>query len=1032
MQPDPQTRPKLPRPSDVSVFTEGWQGDRFDLSLSGPAARPVWTCGAQSPAPTLSLALEQAGFDPARATLAVIDLQTMPGDPAAFAAQIVGAGLETILLRMAGTQPATHRRDLERALFLAGLRKHADYYTICGFVAMNEGGQDFAGLYTPLPPGAAELYPMPFLQARRELHMDMLREEGMRSDAHVIRYGFAAQRIGQQTPPGARRILDACCGYGYGAAVLSQAHPGAQIRGVDIDAEAIAYANAVYAGQGRSFHCGDLLDYLQAQAPDSIDAICFFEGMEHLENIDAVLAEMNRVLTLEGQLILSVPNHWVDETGHDPNPNHVMVYDWDRVRATLSGALNLDACFAQTGSRLNRDGKWHFAPRDFRPVPVYATDPGEAEWWICTAFKRTVPMADPGLLRPDPGYGLHDLIGRIRAPAVRAVSFDVFDTLLVRPTLLPKDVFLLLQADLVAERGPLFAGFALLRYEAEAEVRRLSMAAGLGDILLTEIYARLGDYLSLPPDDALSLMERELALEERLLTPRQTGKRVFEAAIHAGKQVIIASDIYLTHDQLNRLLQAHGFGGAARVYVSGELRIQKRTGALFDLILDDLCHQGIRPDQVIHIGDNPLADVTQPAARGIGTELFTKAHTAYAGEASVWPNGPALSDAIEIDPGLRAALGCTSTLAFDDPYRRFEPGTFFDHRPGLYGALHLAPFLLFAMKDLLDQVRARGIGDVFFVTRDGHLPRAVFGCLAAAMQAPVVTHDLHLSRVLLQQLQAVDLASVQRQMAMRLARGAQFSLGAYLSELIAAPVTEVLADADWTTRNALQAGVALETLDTARAQLSRLWPDLSPRVAAARARGLAHLRASFSGKGPARCAIWDVGYFHTIAQTLTEAGLTPGLSAHLVEIAHHPKRWADRVGTGVGARHAYLGAVNNRLDRQIYDTGLHSVFLELLLSDPTSASRSLFTADGQPVVLAEDATLRRANAGVISQVQNGVMTGIDAVLQAYPPDLLRHLHCSPHQALKFAFAPEVLTELTRDATLLFDNGSPIEVAGFLE
>lgn len=1023
------SRSTLPRPSDISVFTDGWRGDRFDLTLAGPADKPVWICGAQGPAPTLALALEQAGFDPARKTLAVLDVRVAPEDLGACAAQIAGAGLSVIILRIAGTQAPDLRGDLERALFQAGLRKHPDYYTLCGYVALNDAGQDFAGIYTPLPPGVAGLYPMSFLQARRELHMDMLREEGVRSDAHVIRYAFAAQRIGGQVPSGARRILDACCGYGYGAEILSQAHPGARICGIDIDPAAIAYAGAVYSGPGRSFECSDLLDYLRAQARDSVDAICFFEGMEHIENIAAVLTEMNRVLTLDGQLILSVPNHWVDETGHDPNPNHVMVYDWDRVRATLSTVLNVGSCHAQTGSRLNRDGKWFFAPRDFRSVAVHATDPGEAEWWVCTAHKRPVPGAEIGLLRPEPGFALEELILRIQSPEIRVVSFDVFDTLLVRPTLLPKDVFLLLQADLVAERGPLFSGFAQLRYEAEAEVRRLSITAGLGDILLSEIYARLADYLSLSLDDAQALMERELALEERLLTPRLAGKQVFEAALRAGKQVIIASDIYLTHDQLMRLLQTHGFAQAARVYVSGELRIQKRTGALFEMILDDLRRQGIRPDQVVHIGDNPQADVTQPAARGIGTELFTKAHSAYAGETAVWPNGPTLSVAADIDPGLRAVLGCTSTLAFDDPWRRFAPGTLFDHRPELYGALHLAPFLFFAMKDLLDQVAAREIGDVFFVTRDGHLPRAVFDRLAAAMDLPVRSHDLHLSRVLLQQLQAEDLVSVQRQMAMRLARGSGFGFGAYLSELIGSPVTEVLADADWPTRSFLQTEVTLQNLDTARAHLARLWPDLAPLVAAGRARSLAHLSRCFADRDPARCAIWDVGYFHTIAQALQASGITPGLSAHLVEIGHHPRRWSVQPGGLRG--HSYLGTVNNRRDREVYDTSLHSVFLELLLSDPTSASRSLFTADGQPVVLAEDAVLRQANAGVISQIQNGVMTGVEAVLQAYPPALLRHLNCSPHQVLRFAFRRDILVELVRDHSLLFDNGKLVNAKSFL-
>lgn len=1016
----------VPRRIDLEVFTDAWAGDRFHVLMNAASGPVSWTCGAQKSTATLAEALDQAGFDPTKKVLAIIDASACPKEPARVAEQIANAGFAAIALRMPGNRHVNEKRDLERALFMAGLRKHGAYYSVRGYEALNEPDQDFAGVYIPIDPAATQKYPISFLQERRELHMDMLREEGTRSDAHVIRYTFGAEQI----PRGARRILDACCGYGYGSLVLSHFHPSARVCGIDIDDVAIAYANQIYAAPNRSFVCSDMLEHLRGLPDGSIDAICFFEGMEHLENINEVLTEMNRVLSLEGKLITSVPNHWVDETGDDPNPHHVMVYDWENIRSTLTQVLNLESCYSQIGSRLNHDGVWKPAPRAFREVPVHATDPGAAEWWLCVGRKRIVPTVQMDVLQPETSFALEELILRVQGEETKVVSFDVFDTLLVRPTLLPADVFLMLQAELVGEFGPLFAGFARLRHEAEAEVRRLSMAAGLGDILLTEIYARLADYLHLTPDEASALMERELALEERLLKPRLSGKRVYEAALAAGKQVIIASDIYLTHEQLCRLLSAHGYDRADRVYVSGELRQQKRTGVLFDRILDDLRRQGIKPADILHIGDNPVADVRSPSERGIPTELFTKGHDAYSGGSGIWPQGPDMRAAEDLDVGLRSTLGCTTTTAFDNPYRRLEPDTMFDRSPYLYGAVHLAPFLFFAMKDLLDQCTDRGLSRVFFVTRDGHLPKAVFTRLAQAMGVEIEARDLHLSRALLQALQAEDLPSALRIMANRLSRGSTFVFGDYLSELLGAPADDVLGQSDWTVKSFAQTEVSLANLDSARHHLAALWPVLEPTVIERRRRVLAYVGGCFEGVDPAKCAVWDVGYFHSIALALQGAGVQIGLSTHLVEIGHHAKRYAESLP--VTRAHSYLGTVNNRLDQNIYDTGLHSVFLEVLLSDPTSASRNLFNRDGLPVVLAEDATLRGHNVKPLELIHNGVMTGIEAIIQGYPVAHLRRLRCSPAQAFSLALSREVLRELVSQSSMVFDNNGLSEVAKFLE
>jgi SAM-dependent methyltransferase len=128
---------------------------------------------------------------------------------------------------------------------------------------------------------------------------------------HLKRYEFARPWCGGRT------VLDAGCGVGYGAAHLAEV--AASVVGVDRDEDAIAYARERYARPNVEFRVGKLLD-LDA-ADGSFDVVCSFETIEHLDDVEAFLAEVVRVLRPEGVFLVSTPR--VDETTASPeNPFH--------------------------------------------------------------------------------------------------------------------------------------------------------------------------------------------------------------------------------------------------------------------------------------------------------------------------------------------------------------------------------------------------------------------------------------------------------------------------------------------------------------------------------------------------------------------------------------------------------------------------------------------------------------------------------------------------------------------------------------
>lgn len=128
---------------------------------------------------------------------------------------------------------------------------------------------------------------------------------------HLKRYAFAGAFCA------GRRVLDAGCGVGYGAARL--AARAASVIGVDVSAEAIAYAKGHYGAPNLSFEPMDVGALAFADA--SFDAVCSFETIEHVDDADRVLAEFARVLADDGVLVVSTPQ--VDRTTTTPaNPHH--------------------------------------------------------------------------------------------------------------------------------------------------------------------------------------------------------------------------------------------------------------------------------------------------------------------------------------------------------------------------------------------------------------------------------------------------------------------------------------------------------------------------------------------------------------------------------------------------------------------------------------------------------------------------------------------------------------------------------------
>ena len=278
----------------------------------------------------------------------------------------------------------------ETSFFEAGFRKHPLLHEMLPYESLEEEDWQITLIFEKIPAAAIARYPMTALKAERDLHMDMLRESGRRSDAHIARYVLAKNYIRPNDV-----VLDAACGLGYGSAVLAQAGgPSVRVVGFDNSAYAVDYARRNFAAclPNTEFHDGDVCD-LSRFADNTVGLVVSFETVEHLREPGVFLREVKRVLKPGGRFACSVPNLWVDETGEDPNPWHFHVFDFPRMAAFCQEQLDLQEVFAQTAGG---GMKCNALPRRMRQVNLPYTQSGEdVEWWIAIAGK---PVAAPDSL----------------------------------------------------------------------------------------------------------------------------------------------------------------------------------------------------------------------------------------------------------------------------------------------------------------------------------------------------------------------------------------------------------------------------------------------------------------------------------------------------------------------------------------------------------------------------------------------------------------------------------------------------------
>lgn len=192
------------------------------------------------------------------------------------------------------------------------------------------------------------------------------------------------------------------------------------------------------------------------------------------------------------------------------------------------------------------------------------------------------------------------------------VSFDIFDTLITRRFSNPNTVF-----DVVEHRHSHNEAAAVGLFDVRMQVAGAVLGKHRGerdDVSIDDIYDDMPFFRN---------ASIEKMTEIDVVTAHPLGARLFDYARSQGKHVIIVSDMYLDEKTICAMLAAGGIHGWDHLFLSSKLGFKKDTGRLFGLVAAYANDRGVKPEQILHIGDNWEGDVHKARAAGLKAIRFT-------------------------------------------------------------------------------------------------------------------------------------------------------------------------------------------------------------------------------------------------------------------------------------------------------------------------------------------------------------------------------------------------------------------------
>ena len=299
---------------------------------------------------------------------------------------------------------------------------------------------------------------------------------------------------------------------------------------------------------------------------------------------------------------------------------------------------------------------------------------------------------------------------------IKVISFDIFDTLLMRPCIYPTDVLHLINCP---------SSVLKTRLCAESDLKN-------SFININEIWEYVQFQCHLSNKQMELFLNEELKIERKLLSARPIIKQLFDYAVQRKKKVIAVSDMYFSAEFLKKILHEKGYSSIEQVYVSCEEYARKDNGKLFDKVINS---ERIEAYNILHIGDNQLSDYKIPLKKGIKAFWLPDNLSLFKRNLIGRMREEQFDQIIPDDMAFRFLLGFAINRSFEERSSHPKSGIITFRQ---FVNFVIAPYAVYTALFICNnkKIQSGNYSKILFAARDGFLPMHVYERVRGVMNIP--------------------------------------------------------------------------------------------------------------------------------------------------------------------------------------------------------------------------------------------------------------------------------------------------------
>jgi len=296
------------------------------------------------------------------------------------------------------------------------------------------------------------------------------------------------------------------------------------------------------------------------------------------------------------------------------------------------------------------------------------------------------------------------------------ISFDIFDTLLVRPFYHPNDLFNYMEAEIKEKYN--IEDFKKVR----ADFRHLAVSKDSEEVNLDKRYMTLKQtHPKISEKEIEELYQLELNYERETLKKREFAHELYNYCKEQGKKIAITSDIFFSEKFIKELLEKNDFTDYDYMFLSSVEGKLKHTGNLFDVLLEKT---GYAANKILHVGDNLHADIKQAKTRNINTLYIPSIKEDVKNKTELLNTYSGYKD----EKLETLTKGLINIKLGDTPYNFTNSLINGDVSNFAYSIE--GPIFFSFVKELIEKSISDNIKTLFFLSRDGEIIKKVYDILS--------------------------------------------------------------------------------------------------------------------------------------------------------------------------------------------------------------------------------------------------------------------------------------------------------------